>query len=212
MGILLGVAVQILFLLYKASRPKLAIEVQQVQGTRQHFVRITPDQGVIFPAASYIRNLVNKAGEKQGQSILPVVIDCCHINQTDFTAGKGFQAMLEDFKSRSQMVYWLRPRPEVHHTLSSLVGRDFMVLNNVEDLAIPHEEVSLESPVVVGRHNEALMEDTPPGTPPVYSATPTELTGTPTDISQDHVTVVNVVEVEKETVTEEEKVDVDHVV
>ena len=52
--------------------------------------------------------------------------------------------MLEDFKSRSQSVYWLRPRPEVHHTLSSLVGRDFLVLNNVEDLVSINNFVSFD--------------------------------------------------------------------
>ena len=70
----------------------------------------------------------------QGQSILPVVIDCSHINQTDFTAGKGFNAMLEDFKMRNQAVYWLRPRPEVQHTIGSLTGREMMVIANVEQL------------------------------------------------------------------------------
>merc|ERR1711874_193952 len=128
--------VQILFLLYRSSRPKLAVEIQQTQvgGNRQHFVRVTPDQGVVFPAASYIRNLANKAGLKQGQSVLPVVVDCSHINQTDFTAGKGFNAMLADFKVRNQSVYWLRPQPDVQHTIGSLVGRDMMVIASIDEL------------------------------------------------------------------------------
>ena len=31
---------------------------------------------------------------------IPVVIDCGRINNTDFTAAKGFKSMLGDFESR----------------------------------------------------------------------------------------------------------------
>merc|ERR1719402_1391468 len=94
-----------------------------------------------------------------------------NVNQTDFTAGKGFNAMLEDFKMRNQAVYWLRPRPEVQHTIGSLTGREMMVIANVEQLVSPPDEEEASDIPVAVRHNAALMEDeeTPPGSPVTVS-------------------------------------------
>ena len=41
------------------------------------------------------------------------MIDCNHITSTDFTAAKGFTAMLADFQTRGQAVYWLNPSPDI---------------------------------------------------------------------------------------------------
>ena len=40
---------------------------------------------------------------------MPIVIDCNHIINTDFTAAKGCKAMLVDFQKRGQDVHWLKP-------------------------------------------------------------------------------------------------------
>ena len=37
----------------------------QVPGTTKNYLSITPNQGVMFPSVSYVRNLVSKAGIKQ---------------------------------------------------------------------------------------------------------------------------------------------------
>ena len=110
--------------LYQISRPKVVVEVRETLTSRSHYLYIAPDQAIIFPSATFIRAVISKAGERSGQSRLPVVIDCLHINNTDFTAAKGFKAMLADFKSRDQDVYWLNPGPQVHHVLYSVTDRN----------------------------------------------------------------------------------------
>merc|ERR1719391_1323790 len=112
-GILAGVAVQLMFILYHTARPNIEIQIKKVPGYNQEYVYIAPDQGIVFPSVSYVRNRINKAGLRQGGPTVPVVIDCSKINHTDFTAAKGFKAMLADFQDRGTEVYWLDPSPSV---------------------------------------------------------------------------------------------------
>jgi len=52
------------------------------------YLLITPDRSLVFPSVEYVRNVVCKAGMKQGSSSVPVVIDSRHIQGADFTAAK----------------------------------------------------------------------------------------------------------------------------
>ena len=47
---------------------------------------------------------MSKAGRRQEDRHMPVVIQCEHINKADFTAASGFKAMVEDFEGREQPV------------------------------------------------------------------------------------------------------------
>ena len=88
----------------------------------QHYICITPDQGIVFPSVTYMRNLISKAAMKQGNSKMAVVINCMHVSHTDFTAAESFHAMIEDFKSRGQPVYWFATNTNVIRTLKSVTG------------------------------------------------------------------------------------------
>ena len=101
---------------------------------------IRPDQAIVFPSVSYIRNLVTKAAIKQGQSKMMVVIDCSHMSQADFTAAEGFHAMLEDFKSRHQVLYWQAANQGVVATLRAIVGEDLKVISGPVELATKKQD------------------------------------------------------------------------
>jgi len=134
-GIFAGVGVHLLIVLYSIARPTVMVEVRQVSSTGQQYLYISPDQGVIFPSVSYLRTLISKAGVSQGNSTMPVVIDCCHVHQTDFTAAKGFKAMLADFQGRSQPVHWLNPSPAVVHVIKFIAGEAFHTITSVEGIS-----------------------------------------------------------------------------
>lgn len=134
-GIFAGVGVHVLIVLYGIARPKVTVEVKQFENSGQQYLYISPDQGIIFPSVSYLRTFISKAGVQQGNSQMPVIIDCCHINQTDFTAAKGFKAMLSDFQARSQAVYWLNPTTTVTHVIKFIAGDAFHVITSPEDIA-----------------------------------------------------------------------------
>jgi len=123
MGIFFGMGVHIIIVLYSTARPKVEVEIRQVAG--EEYLRVAPDQGIVFPSVSFIRNLVNKAGSKHGNSRMPVVIDCEHISKADFTAASSFKAMMEDFEARGQPVYWLNPGERLSSTLKVAAGPAF---------------------------------------------------------------------------------------
>lgn len=129
MGIGLGVVIQVIMLLYHAARPGIEVQIKKVPSSSKSYLSITPNQGVVFPSVSYVRNLISKSGARQ-DTLLPVVIDCSHIYQVDYTAAKGFNAMLEDFSSRQQEVFWLSCNKSVANTISAIAGDLFIQISS----------------------------------------------------------------------------------
>jgi len=154
MGIGLGVVIQVIMLLYHAARPGVEVSIKKVPGTTKNYLSITPNQGVMFPSVSYVRNLVSKAGIKQ-DTLLPVVIDCSHIYQVDYTAAKGFKAMLGDFSSRQQEVFWLSCNSSVATTISAIAGDLFIQIRG------PHQVLEDQRD---GKEDQPLL-DTPETSP-----------------------------------------------
>ena len=137
----------------------------QVPGTDQHYLFITPDQDIVFPSVSYMRNLINKAAVKQGSSNLAVVINCLHVSQTDFTAAEAFRAMIEDFKKRDQSVYWLAINSNVIRTLRAVTGQDLKIIAGPIELAghLPAVPSSSSSGHKISKDSDmgTILEETP---------------------------------------------------
>jgi len=131
-----GTAVHLVIILYSVARPKVVVEIKEIPGLT--YLSVRPDQSVVFPSVNYLRAAINKAGLKQGQSTLPVIIDCTKMNQSDFTAAEGFNAMLKDFKNRSQALYWLQPNPEVAHTIRFILEDEFHEIQSPQQLVRSH--------------------------------------------------------------------------
>ena len=83
------------------------------------------------------------------------MIDCNHIINTDFTAAKGFKAMLVDFQKRGQEVHWLNPGPALSSVLESVAGAAFSAITRIEDI-FP------ESREAVTNNSEPLLESAVP--------------------------------------------------
>lgn len=52
------------------------------------YLLVTPENSLYFPAVDFMRAKTDRAAVKMGQSKLPVVVDCKHILEADFTAAK----------------------------------------------------------------------------------------------------------------------------
>jgi len=140
--IFIGTAVHMGIVMYSVARPRVQVEVVNTQDLT--YLSVKPDQGIVFPSVNYIRDTITKAGLKQGQSRMPVVIDCSKISQTDFTAAEGFKAMLTDFSLRAQPVYWLTPNSEVARIIKVIVGATFKEIDSVAQITQPEVEVLVD--------------------------------------------------------------------
>ncbi|XP_033305969.1 sodium-independent sulfate anion transporter isoform X1 [Bombus bifarius] len=132
-GILCGIGLNILFILYHAARPKISVE----KLTTRHGIRylmLTPDRCLIFPSVDYVRNLVTKYSQRTGNIATPVVIDCSHIYGADFTAAMVIETLIKDFASRGQPLFFYNLKPSVYAVFEAVASTDFVVYYTQEAL------------------------------------------------------------------------------
>ena len=71
----------------------------------------------------------------QGNSKLPVVIDCSNVSQADFTAAEGFREMLGDFSTRGQSLYWMSVSQPLLDTLVPAMGDRLVVITGPKEIS-----------------------------------------------------------------------------
>ncbi|XP_054284066.1 sodium-independent sulfate anion transporter-like [Macrosteles quadrilineatus] len=113
-GLVIGVAIDVLILLYFNARPRVSID--KVQGSPIYWV-VQPHGSLLFPAVDYVWDkIVTKVKEGEPTTL---VLDCSYILHTDFTAAKGVSSMIADVKKQGVQVILLNATDTVVHSLSS---------------------------------------------------------------------------------------------
>uniref|UniRef100_A0A336MYE0 CSON006347 protein n=2 Tax=Culicoides sonorensis TaxID=179676 RepID=A0A336MYE0_CULSO len=139
-GILVGIGVNMVFVLYHAARPKIHME-KRCTSKATKYLLITPDRCLIFPSVDYVRNLINKQGIRLQT---PVVIDCTHIYGADYTAAKAIEVLLQDFESRNQPIFFLNLKPSVANVFEG-AELDFHVFYTYEILEQAIDDTKCDS-------------------------------------------------------------------
>ncbi|XP_076275222.1 sodium-independent sulfate anion transporter-like isoform X1 [Rhynchophorus ferrugineus] len=132
-GILVGIGINLIYILYHAARPKISVEKLTSSGGAEYLL-LTPDRCLIFPSTDYVRNLVTKHSIRQG---IPVIIDCSHIYGADYTAALVIETLTNDFASRDQPLLFFNLKPSVSSVFEGLSPKDFVVFydyNEIDDL------------------------------------------------------------------------------
>lgn len=142
-GILVGIGINVFFILYHASRPKIHMERLITPSKGIKYLLLTPDRCLIFPSVDYVRNLINKQGLR---AQVPVVIDCTHIYGTDYTAAITVEMLLKDFTIRKQTLIFFNLKPSVCSVFEG-VDLDYKLFYDFETLekAIEESNVALTS-------------------------------------------------------------------
>ncbi|RVE46341.1 hypothetical protein evm_008964 [Chilo suppressalis] len=78
LGILAGIAINVVLLLYPSARPQLDAEII-TNASGFSYVLVTVGNSLYFPSVEYIRQYVERAAKKQGGCSMPVVIDCRYV-------------------------------------------------------------------------------------------------------------------------------------
>ncbi|XP_076763779.1 sodium-independent sulfate anion transporter isoform X2 [Xylocopa sonorina] len=103
-GMIAGIAVNLILLLYFAARPGLLIEERVVDGLTILFV--SPKQSLSYPAAEYLRERVMSWCDRRTGTI-PVVVEGRHVLRIDATVAKNLALLLADLEARDQkLVFW----------------------------------------------------------------------------------------------------------
>ncbi|EDW42016.1 sodium-independent sulfate anion transporter [Drosophila sechellia] len=92
-GLFVSIVVTALHLLFLWARPEIRVKIEQLD--EMQYIRVTPGNGIYFPAINYLRERVLKACE-QADFRITVVIDGQRISGMDYTAAQGISKLSSD--------------------------------------------------------------------------------------------------------------------
>uniref|UniRef100_T1GUR8 STAS domain-containing protein n=1 Tax=Megaselia scalaris TaxID=36166 RepID=T1GUR8_MEGSC len=116
-GILIGIGINMMFILYHSARPKIRLDKYVVNFSNVEYLMLTPDRCLIFPSVEFVRSIINK---QKRTSNLQIVIDCSYIYAADFTAAKVIGTLLDNFQSSNQNIYFYNLKPSVAHVFEGV--------------------------------------------------------------------------------------------
>ncbi|XP_026729166.1 sodium-independent sulfate anion transporter-like [Trichoplusia ni] len=124
LGIVIGIAVNLLFLLYASARPSVKVTTAVSADGIEHLVAAV-DRSLSFPSAEFVRRALRKAAERH-HSHAPLVIDATHVQAADFTAAKGIKALIDDFHARGQTIIFYNVKPSIAEVFRGVRPREFL--------------------------------------------------------------------------------------
>ncbi|XP_048482779.1 sodium-independent sulfate anion transporter [Plutella xylostella] len=160
LGILAGVAINVLLLLYPSARPQMDAEIV-TNASGLNYLLVTVGNSLYFPGVEYIRQFVERAAKKQGGCSMPVVIDCRYVLGADFTAAKGLCALSSSLLSRGQPLVLLAPRDSVAAVFRG-AGARVAVVRAVGQLHHALQDLTGQIPLPVINGNGTQVVTPPP--------------------------------------------------
>ncbi|KAJ1526898.1 hypothetical protein ONE63_008450 [Megalurothrips usitatus] len=116
-GMIVGIAVNLLILLYHSARPPVDMKWVVVNGC--NVLLVTPAQSLAFPSAEYVREVIvadcNQHRDESQQSA--VVIDGANLFNIDSTVAKVVKLLSEDLKMLEVPIFLWRWPQQVTYTL-----------------------------------------------------------------------------------------------
>ncbi|WAQ96757.1 S2611-like protein [Mya arenaria] len=116
-GILIGIGVHLLILLYPVARPRITVQYLD-------YVVITFNQSIRYPSVEYLQNKVTQYMYKNEDEGVPlsVILDCQHLTSgLDYTTIMGLIEIIADFK-----------RKDVHFSMAGVKKSIIKELNNAD--------------------------------------------------------------------------------
>ncbi|KAM3843405.1 sodium-independent sulfate anion transporter isoform 1-T2 [Vipera latastei] len=122
-GIIAGVIVSGILLLYPIARPRIEV-------VRDNAVIIKPENGLQFPAIDFLRDIVHKQALSEPQQ-RKVILDCSHISSIDYTVVLGLSELLQEFQHRELHLIFIGLQA---HLLEVLLAADLNGFRNFSTL------------------------------------------------------------------------------
>ncbi|XP_077293769.1 sodium-independent sulfate anion transporter-like [Arctopsyche grandis] len=111
-GLLVGVIVNISYLIYLTARPGIEIRKKR-SSTGCDYILVTPESGLYYLTISFLKDVIMKAASVDGENVLPIIINCCKFQTIDYSACKGLENLAKDFEKRSQKLIFLNVSPKI---------------------------------------------------------------------------------------------------
>lgn len=139
-GIVIGVAVNLLFVVYATARPE--IDVQQMQYGDMNVVIVRPDQSLFYSAAeSFKYKIVKNARQQNGSEDGGVVVVICGemVHKIDVTVATALLSLVDDLKAsniRTIFLNWSEQPVGVAWRRSADLGALFVSAKSIDEVLL----------------------------------------------------------------------------
>ncbi|XP_017487778.1 PREDICTED: sodium-independent sulfate anion transporter [Rhagoletis zephyria] len=131
-GLLLGVGVDVAYLVYRAARPALSVSKLRTTNGIEYILMRPIHSSLYFPAIEWVRTGISKAVAMHG--IAPVVLDCANMHELDFTAARGMGAVNKELANSSVPLFFMKASKEICIILKESTNCDFATIQSPDDL------------------------------------------------------------------------------
>ncbi|XP_046733753.1 sodium-independent sulfate anion transporter-like isoform X1 [Diprion similis] len=151
LGILIGVAIDVVILIYFNARPHITVE--QKNQSEPAYVTIQPGGALFFPAIDHLREKLTKNLSQDENSIKSskrhtnIVLDCKHVDRIDFTAVQGLNSVLSDLSKQGCNLVMLNPKPEILASIQSISKDPILWANSETELISILRQVESTNPL-----------------------------------------------------------------
>lgn len=132
LGLLLGVGVDVGYLVYRAARPALTVSKLRTTNGTEYILMRPNHSSLYFPAIEWVRTGISKAVIMHGTA--PVVLDCSNMHELDFTAARGMGALNKELASSFVPFFLLKASKEICVILKESTNCDFSTIDTPDDL------------------------------------------------------------------------------
>ncbi|XP_030372598.1 sodium-independent sulfate anion transporter isoform X2 [Scaptodrosophila lebanonensis] len=131
-GLLLGVGADVAFLVYRAARPVLSVsKLHTINGISYILVR-PKHSSLYFPAIEWVRTGISKALSTHGTA--PVVLDCAHVHDFDFTAARGMGSLHKELAKMNVPLFLMSAHKDISVLLKESTSINFPTIECPDDL------------------------------------------------------------------------------
>ncbi|XP_037046228.1 sodium-independent sulfate anion transporter-like isoform X2 [Bradysia coprophila] len=135
LGMVIGISVNIVFILYMTSRPKTRISHHDING--YEILLIEPNQSLVYTAAEHLKRKILKHSLNDEHKITTIVIDGHFVWSMDSTVAKTLKSCVDELNSNDKTIlFWnWRSQPTgVAWRLGSDFGKLFKTTDTLDEL------------------------------------------------------------------------------
>ncbi|XP_043651097.1 sodium-independent sulfate anion transporter isoform X1 [Drosophila teissieri] len=139
-GLLLGVSTDVAFLVYRAARPVLSVSKLQTTNGINYILIRPKHSSLYFPAVEWVRSGISKALTIHGTA--PVVLDCAHVHEFDFTAARGMGSLQKELAKANVPLFLMSADKTIGVILKESTSIDFPTIDCPDDLEFLLEQTA----------------------------------------------------------------------
>ncbi|CAG0917739.1 unnamed protein product [Notodromas monacha] len=134
-GVLIGVVVDVLILLYYSARPELSVSIEEVSGCR--FILVLPDRGLFFPAHQTVRDKILSSCSQITEQAQTFLFDLTNTHDIDYSVAKFpncatppnilqmFDAAIKDLHTAGHRVMFASVQRQIRSSLMAVMSPEY---------------------------------------------------------------------------------------